>query len=259
MGKKQIAAVVSLSLAVIGAARANVTLFLEEPYGTFGGMNPTGHAAIYLPRVCAASPVSLRLCKPAEEGVVISRYHRVADYDWVAIPLTPYLYAVERPDEEVPLTASAEEAAAFRDAYRRAHLESVAPDAENGATPQGDWIQRVGSAYDRTIYAFTVETTEAQDLEFIRRLNEPRPTIDTLICSFTAVRISFASQSTSTFHTRFTGALLPMRESRPPSRRRKASYGTASVIDNWNFPAFVIPQVQGTIPRSTAVRGCSSL
>jgi hypothetical protein len=62
-------------------ARADVTLLVEEPYGAFGGMTPTGHAAIYLSRVCADSPLSLRRCNPGEQGVVLSRYHRVGGYD----------------------------------------------------------------------------------------------------------------------------------------------------------------------------------
>ena len=55
-------------------AHAGVTLFLEEPYsydGTFGG---TGHAAVYLSRICAESPVLLRHCAPGELGAVMSRY-----------------------------------------------------------------------------------------------------------------------------------------------------------------------------------------
>src|SRR5579872_1052385 len=101
------------------AARADVTLLLEEPYGAFGGMTPTGHAAIYLSRVCAATPVLLRRCRPGELGVVISRYHRIDHYDWVAIPLMPYLYAVDRP-EEVPGSIDPKAVAALQDHYRRA-------------------------------------------------------------------------------------------------------------------------------------------
>jgi hypothetical protein len=44
--------------------RAQATLLLEEPYsydGTFAG---TGHAAVYLSRVCADSPTVLRRCQP---------------------------------------------------------------------------------------------------------------------------------------------------------------------------------------------------
>ena len=68
---------------------------MEEPYGDFGAFNPTGHAAVYLNHICAASPIELRPCGPGEFGVVISRYHKVSGYDWIAIPLIPYLYSVE--------------------------------------------------------------------------------------------------------------------------------------------------------------------
>ncbi len=156
-----------------GAARASVAVLLEEPFGTFGGMNPTGHAAIYLSRVCAASPVSLRRCDEGEQGVVISRYHRIAGYDWIAIPLLPYLYAVDQPDQ-IPSSVSAEDVAALRDAYRRANLAQIVPDAADGSSPPGEWTQLIGSAYDRTVYAFGIETTEEQDDKFIRTFNSRR-------------------------------------------------------------------------------------
>src|ERR1700677_298184 len=123
-------------------ARPAVTLLLEEPFGTFGGMNPTGHAAVYLSRVCAATPLSLRRCRDGEQGVVISRYHRVSGYDWIAIPLLPYLYAVDRPDQ-VPSAVNSEDVATLRDEWRRMNLREIVPDAEEGATPKGDWIQLV--------------------------------------------------------------------------------------------------------------------
>ena len=85
-------------------AQAEATLFLEEPYSYDGALAGTGHAAVYLDRVCAETPVKLRLCRADETGVVLSRYHRVAGYDWIAIPLVPYLYAVEK-QEDIPLFA----------------------------------------------------------------------------------------------------------------------------------------------------------
>ena len=57
----------------------------------------TGHAAVYLSGVCAESPIVLRKCAPGELGAVISRYDGVHGYDWLAVPLIPYLYAVEHP------------------------------------------------------------------------------------------------------------------------------------------------------------------
>ena len=85
-------------LAVAGLpARASVSVLLEQPYGGLGMFNPTGHSAVYLDHVCAASPLELRPCRPGELGVVISRYDDIGGYDWIAVPLLPYLYAVESP------------------------------------------------------------------------------------------------------------------------------------------------------------------
>ena len=108
------------------SAHADVALFLEEPYGKMGAMDPTGHAAVYLTNVCASSPTRLRRCRPGEVGVVISRYHRVAGYDWLAIPLLGYLYAVDSL-RKIPTSADAETVAALRDAYRRAHFLANCP------------------------------------------------------------------------------------------------------------------------------------
>src|SRR6476660_486145 len=110
-----LAAAVFLGL-IPKSAQAQVTLLLEEPYsydGTFAG---TGHAAVYLSRVCADSPTLLRRCRPGEPGVVLSRYNRVAGRDWIAIPLIPYLYAVNNP-EDVPLFADAKLVAFLRHQY----------------------------------------------------------------------------------------------------------------------------------------------
>src|SRR5438874_9742507 len=96
--------VIGLLAAMPSQSHAQATLLLEEPYsydGTFAG---TGHVALYLDRVCADSPFVLRRCKTGEQGVVLSRYHGVAGHDWYAIPLMPYLYAVNLP-EQVPLFA----------------------------------------------------------------------------------------------------------------------------------------------------------
>src|SRR5215831_8578402 len=121
----------SWALLVLGlsawASASSATLLLEEPYGKLGFFTATGHAAVYLSGVCADTPLVLRRCAPGETGVVISRYNGVNGYDWVAIPLIPYLYAVDRP-EDVPLFADGKMVAFLRDRYRRTYLEGIAPD-----------------------------------------------------------------------------------------------------------------------------------
>lgn len=151
-------------------ARGDATLFVQEPYGLFGAVNPTGHASVYLSRVCAETPVVLRRCAAGEFGVVISRYHKIAEYDWIAIPLIPYLYAVEDL-ASIPDQANAEAVAALREEYRRRHLRKIVPDRTEGKAPKGSWVELVGAAYNRKLYGFTVATTEEQDDQLIFLLN----------------------------------------------------------------------------------------
>jgi hypothetical protein len=245
--------IIGLLLISAGAARASVTLLLEEPYGTFGGMNPTGHAAIYLSNVCAASPLSLRRCRDGELGVVISRYDRVSGHDWIAIPLLPYLYAVDRPDQ-VPLKVSKEDVVNLRDKYRRSHLMEVAPDAEEGSPPASDWMQLVGSAYDRTSYAFGIETTEAQDDELIRRFNSrPNERHFNIVFHNCAdfVRHAIDFYYPHAIHRSLVADVGIM----TPKQAAKCLLSYSKRHRNLQFSIFVIPQVPGTIPRSTPIRG----
>jgi hypothetical protein len=171
MKQKRFGVLCSLILVAALRSRADVALLLEEPYGDFGGFNPTGHAALYLPRVCAATPLILRRCFPGENGVVISRYYKISGYDWIAIPLTAYLYAVDDP-AQIPEFADARRVNELRDDYRRRYLEALAPDRPNGDAPGGEWSLLVGEAYDRKIYGFQIATTEQQDDELIQILNQ---------------------------------------------------------------------------------------
>jgi hypothetical protein len=242
-----------LMLASLTSARASVTLFLEEPYGTFGGMNPTGHAAIYLSSICPASPVSLRRCKDGEHGVVISRYHRVGGYDWIAIPLLPYLYAVNQP-EDVPLTVSPEDVAALRDSYRRANLEAIVPDAEDGSTPKGDWTQLVGSAYDRTIYAFGVESSPEQDDALIKKLNSRSNKTHFNLFFFNCA--DFARKTLDLYYPHaIHRSLLNDAGVMTPKQAARSLVSYRKHHKDLQFSILVIPQVEGTVPRSTAVRG----
>ncbi len=170
---RAVAVLACMGLLLCGSAQAGIAVLMEEPYGRFGHINPTGHAAIYLNHVCAASPTELRPCKPRESGVVISRYYRVAGYDWFAIPLLPYLYAVNHA-ADIPVTATSVTEANLRDVYRRRYLRGIAPDGPNGSVPEGDWTQLVGASYDRKIYGLSLITTTEQDYKFIAMFNDRR-------------------------------------------------------------------------------------
>jgi hypothetical protein len=151
-------------------AGADATVFLCEPYGFYGKVFPQGHIAVYLDRVCAESPTVLRACQPGETGIVISRYPGVGGADWVAIPLIPYLYAVDRA-ADVPTRADRAQVEVLRNNYRETHLRALVPDAPGGRRPDGNWYQLAGAAYDRRILAFTIATTPEQDDALVRTLN----------------------------------------------------------------------------------------
>ena len=150
--------------------QAQAALLMEEPYGFFGIVNPTGHTAIYLERVCAETPVKLRRCNAGEMGVVVSRYHGIDKYDWVAIPLVPYLYSVENL-ADVPGHVDRDTVARLRSHYREAHLQSLGQNLPPGNLVRAGWTQLLGEAYDRRIYAFRFNTTQEQDDALIARMN----------------------------------------------------------------------------------------
>ncbi len=240
-------------LACVSFAGASATLLLEEPYGGMGYFTATGHAAVYLSGVCADSPVVLRRCAPGETGIVLSRYDAVGGYDWIAIPLIPYLYAVERP-EDVPLFANAKMAAFLRDRYRRKYLEAIAPDVKNGETPGGNWYQLVGSSYDRTIYGFEIETTADQDDALIRKYNSsPNQSHFHLISNNCA---DFAKGVLNFYYPKsLRRSLVADVGITTPKQMAKRLIKYSDRHPELRFSRLVISQVPGSMPRSSTVHG----
>ena len=238
-------------------AKADAAFLMEEPFGGFGSINPTGHAAVYLNHICAETPTRLRICRPGEAGAVISRYHKINGYDWIAIPLVPYLYAVDRV-EDVPESADAALRAQLRDAYRRKHLLGLAPTVTEGEkageAPGGEWVQLVGSSYDRKIYGFQIETTQQEDERFIAKFNDRRN-----VSHFNLFFHNCADFSRDVLNTFYphavrrnyfvdTGMTTPKQVARSLTKYAKRH-------PNLAFSTFVIPQVPGGIPRSRSING----
>lgn len=234
-------------------ARADVALLMEEPFGGFGAMNPTGHAAVYLTRVCADTPVRLRRCDPGEQGVVISRYHRVGGYDWIAVPLISYLYAVDN-SAQVPASMTPRLEAMLRDNYRRQHLLALAPDSPEGGTPGGEWIQLIGASYDRKIYGFEVETSEAQDDALIEWLNSR-----TNRSHFNLLFRNCADFARSVVNFYYPHAVrrsyIADAAVTTPKQDAKSLVKYCRRHRDLQYASFVIPQVPGSIHRSEPVDG----
>src|SRR5580698_5274036 len=237
----------------ITPARARVTLLLEEPYSYDGAFAGTGHAAVYLSSVCAETPVVLRRCAPGELGAVISRYDGIAGRDWIAVPLIPYLYAVNEA-ENVPLSADSKLVDFLRDQYRRNHLESVAPDGPDGEPPSGRWIELVGAEYRRSIYGFQLDTTEEQDDALIRKYNSApnrfRFNLVTHNCA------DFARNLINTYYPKMLHrSLVGDLGVTTPKHIAQLFVRYGQHHPELHLTSFVIPQVPGSIRRSGPVRG----
>ena len=122
----------------------------------------------------------------------------------------------------------------LRDDYRRRYLEDLVPDESDGSTPAGDWTQLVGASYDRTMYAFGIETTEAQDDAFIQafntRLNEKKFNLLFNNCAdFARQAINFYYPKTiRRSFTSDVGIMTPKQAPPKPYTRPKSYYATKS-------------------------------
>ena len=238
---------------LVPQANADVTVLLEEPYSYDGALAGTGHSAIYLTRVCAASPTLLRRCEPGESGVVLSRYHRLSEYDWIAIPLLPYLYAVDRP-EDIPLFADAKIVASLRDHYRRKYLQSIAPDEPSGTTPGGNWYELVGSAYDRTSYGYQIETSSDQDEAFIAAYNSRANRVAYKF--LTSNCADFVREAVNFYYPKAVGrSWIADFGVATPKHAAKSLVKYSKRHPELHFSSFIIPQVPGTMKRSTPIHG----
>src|SRR5947209_5689960 len=145
-------------------ARADIGLMLGESTGR--GMSrwtSAGHSAIYLSRVCADTPVHLRLCAPGEQGSVLSNYINFNEdkpYEWNAVPLSVFLYGVDDPDNR-PLYASPEVRAALQEHFREKYLKDLCPEGPCRDS-NAHWRDLVAATFVRDEYMFEVSTTLEQ-------------------------------------------------------------------------------------------------
>lgn len=233
-------------------AYGSVAFLVEEPYGFFGSLTPTGHSAIYLNHVCAESPTLLRRCEPGETGVVISRYYRIRKLDWVAIPLLPYLYAVEQA-QDVPEWADMSSVTTMRKEYAEAHLGALV-SATKGYDTKNVWPQLLGVAYIRKIYSFEIATTDEQDDslidEYNGRENLSHFNLFTNNCAdFTRNLLNFYYPHSVSRSITADVAITT------PKQIAKSLTAYAHRHDGLELREIIIPQIPGSIPRSHTPRG----
>lgn len=238
-------------------ARADVAILLEEPYSLDGSLAGTGHAAVYLSNICAASPTQLRRCNPGEPGIVLSRYHHIAGYDWIAVPVVAYLYAVDKP-EQIPLFVDPKMAWFLRNQYRRTHFADIVPDPPSTNPDSADWYQLVGSAFDRTLYGFQLPTSPEDDDRLIAKFNSGQnrqayKLVTTNCADFVHDVVTFYYPD-SVWRSKLgdLGVMTPKQAAKSFVQFSKRAQKKDPSVQ---LTRFFIPQVPGTVKRSRPVHG----
>jgi hypothetical protein len=190
--------------------------------------------------------------QPGETGVVISRYSRIRKLDWVAVPLLPYLYAVEKA-EDVPGWVEAATVETMRKDYAEAHLESLV-SLTQGYDKKNVWPQLLGVAYIRKLYSFAIATTEEQDDlligEYNERENHSHFNLFTNNCAdFSKHLLNFYYPHA--VHRSITADIAIT----TPKQVAKSLAAYALHHDQLELNEIIIPQIPGSFPRSHTPRG----
>ena len=133
----------------------------------------SGHTAVYFSRICADSPVKLRLCGPGEQGSVMSNYTSLGEnqpFEWNVVPLSVFVYGVEDPRER-PLLGTREIKRLLEERYREKFLTAYCSGPPCTTSGGAEWREMVGAGLSRSIYIFAVETSVEQDQALIDEFN----------------------------------------------------------------------------------------
>jgi len=157
------------------SASADAGILLNESLDTsVARITGSGHSAIYLSRICPDnSPTKMRLCRPGEQGSVLSNYTTLGEdqpYEWNIVPLSVFLYGVEDPRNR-PLVSSKEIKAALEERYRQKYLADICTGKECLTSHGAEWREMVGATLERSLYMFIVKTSVEQDKALIAEFN----------------------------------------------------------------------------------------
>ena len=155
----------------------------------------------------------------------------------------------------MPTAVDKAEVVRLRDAYRRAHLEDLAPDSnKKDGVPKGEWTQLVGASYDRKIHGFQVVSTREEDERFIALFNDKKNVGHFNLLFHNCAdfsRVVMDIYLPHAVHRNFiadVGLMTPKQ-----AARSLVTYGKTH--PEVEMSAFVIDQVPGSVPRSHGVDG----
>jgi hypothetical protein len=258
LGTLAIPCILALLLASIVCPRANadVGVVLNESLNSsVDRISGTGHRAVYFSRICADSPVKLRLCGPGEHGSVMSNYINIGEdqsFEWNVVPLNVYLYGVEDIQNR-PIFASFKIKHVLEERYRQNYLSSICASTPCMSSYKSEWREMVAATFIRSIYIFTIETTEEQDRKLIAEFNDA-PNEN----HFNGVTRNCADFTRRVINTYFPKATHPdyLNDFGMTSPKAIARSFTHYALRHpeYNLRVYHFAQVPGTIERSREVR-----
>lgn len=165
----------TVALIASTSARGDVGLVLNESIDTsLERITGSGHSAVYLSRICPASPVKLRLCGPNEQGSVVSNYTTFGEdkpFEWNIVPLSVFVYGVADPASR-PLFATWKVKRLLEQNYRDQVLGGLCEGHPCQTSGGAEWREMVSASSERTLYILIVSTTVEQDLKLIAEFND---------------------------------------------------------------------------------------
>ncbi|HTU35675.1 MAG TPA: hypothetical protein VMF66_17865 [Candidatus Acidoferrum sp.] len=244
--------------AFVGCPRtyADVGIVLNESLDTsVAWITGSGHSAVYISRACPETPVKLRLCRPGEEGSVISNYTTLGEdqpYQWNGVTLSMYLYGVEDARNR-PLFGSPKVKKVLEERYREKYLGAYCTTQTCLTSGKSEWREMVAATISRSVYIFIVKTTPEQDKKLIDQLNS-EPNVN----HFNGVTRNCATFTRHIMDTYFPGSTKPdyitdFGMTSPKSIARSFSHYAAR-HPGMEFRVLHFAQVPGTYRRSSECR-----
>ena len=237
-------------------ARADIGVVLNESLDTsVARITGSGHTAVYFSRICADSPVKLRLCGPGEQGSVMSNYTTLGEnqpFEWNIVPLSVFVYGVEDPRDR-PLLGTPEIKKLLEERYREKFLAAYCSGPPCTTSGGAEWREMVGAGLSRSIYIFAVETSVEQDRALIDEFNA-RPNVN----HFNAITRNCANFTKGVVDRYFPGAahreLLNDFGMTSPKAVARSFTHYALRHPELHLHVLHFAQIPGTIKRSTETR-----
>jgi hypothetical protein len=258
LGKGLLSLALTFVLACLTCPRAwgDVGIVLNESLDTsVDRISGTGHSAVYFSRICPESPVRLRLCRPDENGSVMSNYINIGEdqrFEWNIVPLNIYLYGVEDPRFR-PLFGSYKIKNLLEERYRTKYLAGYCDGPPCSTSDKAEWREMVAATLIRSLYIFAVDTTVEQDKELIAQFNSS-PNEN----HFNGITRNCATFTKSVINTYFPHAANAdhINDFGMTSPKAIARSFVRYAVRNpkSNFRVLHFAQVPGTIKRSNEVR-----